>query len=62
MKLIKKLARLAGLLILIALASLGIGLTGAAPVSLDRWFREERKDTRIELMEEREEPTGKKVE
>lgn len=44
-----------GLVILVILASLGIGITGAAPISLNKKGRESDTDPKIELVEEREE-------
>lgn len=54
MKSFKRVLKIAGLVIMIILASLGVGLTGAAPVALFKKGRDKKNVTKIELVDENE--------
>lgn len=53
MKFLKHILKWVALVTLIMLAVLGIGLTGAAPLSLNKGSREIRQEARVEIVEER---------
>lgn len=55
MKTLKRVLKITGLVIMIVLASLGIGLTGVAPIALFKRGRDKKNLTKIELVEENEE-------
>lgn len=42
---------------MVFLASVGIGITGAAPINLEKKTRNRKNETKIELVEEREDQT-----
>jgi len=51
----KKILKIAGTVILIFLASLGIGITGAAPININKRDSKPDNGTKIELVEEQRE-------
>lgn len=48
----KRILKIAGIVILVSLASLGIGITGAAPIDINRKDSKPENGTKIELVEE----------
>lgn len=58
MERIKRILRITGIVILICLASIGIGITGAAPVNIGRRDSKPDNGDKIELVEEQKERLG----
>jgi len=43
---------------MVFLASIGIGITGAAPINLEKKTRNRKNDAKVELVEEREDQSS----
>jgi len=57
MEKIKRFLKITGMVILIALVSVGIGITGVAPININRKDRKPDNGSKIELVEVQEKRT-----